>query len=60
MLQAFNTGAIAMSIPLGYKTDIDGEFQCLKSIAEIRLSDDIMAFLKDANSSMESKGASNP
>jgi ankyrin repeat protein len=59
-LQAFNTGAIAMSIPLGYKSDIDSEFQRLKSIAEIRLSDDIMAFLNDAHSSMESKGASNP
>jgi ankyrin repeat protein len=59
-LQAFSTGTIAMSIPLDYKTDIDGEFRRLKSIAEIRLSDDIMTFLNDAHSSMESNGASNP
>ncbi|KAB8239019.1 uncharacterized protein BDW43DRAFT_305904 [Aspergillus alliaceus] len=49
-----------MSIPLDSKTVIDGEFRRLKNIAEIRLSDDITAFLNDAYSSIESKGASNP
>ncbi|KAE8389527.1 ankyrin repeat-containing domain protein [Aspergillus alliaceus] len=49
-----------MSIPLDSKTVIDGEFRRLKNIAEIWLSDDITAFLNDAHSSIESKGASNP
>ncbi|EAW18099.1 ankyrin repeat domain-containing protein [Aspergillus fischeri NRRL 181] len=49
-----------MSIPRNSKTVIDGEFGRMENIAEIRLSDDIKAFLNDAHSSMESKGASNP
>jgi hypothetical protein len=59
-LQAFNTGAITMSILLSYKTDIDGEFRRLKNIAEIRLSNDITAFLNNVHSLMELKGALNP
>lgn len=49
-----------MSIPRNSKTVIDGEFRRLENVAEIRLSDDIMAFLNIAHSSMESNGASNP
>jgi ankyrin repeat protein len=46
--------------PRNSKAIIDDEFRRMKNIAEIRLSDDIKAFLNDAHSSMESKGASNP
>jgi hypothetical protein len=49
-----------MSIPLNYKTNINSEFQHLKSIAEIRLSDDIMAFLNNAHSLIELNSTLNP
>ncbi|EAW20671.1 ankyrin repeat domain-containing protein [Aspergillus fischeri NRRL 181] len=48
-----------MSIPPDSKTVIDGEFRRMKNIREIRLSDHIKAFVNDAHSSFESKGASN-
>lgn len=59
-LKVFSTGTIAMSIPFDYKTNINGEFQHLKSIAEIRLSDNIMAFLNNAHSLLELNSALNP
>ncbi|RHZ44332.1 ankyrin repeat domain-containing protein [Aspergillus thermomutatus] len=52
-------GTIAMSIPPDSKTVIDGEFRRMKNIREIRLSDDIKAFVNNAHSLFELKGASN-
>ncbi|EAW21807.1 hypothetical protein KXV22_001150 [Aspergillus fumigatus] len=39
---------------------IDGEFQRLREFREIKLDDEILAFLQAANSSLKSKGATNP
>jgi ankyrin repeat protein len=49
-----------ITIPPRSMTIIDGEFQHLKSIREISLNKDVVAFLEDAHLSLKSKGICNP
>ena len=51
--------ATSMGIPPHSKAVIDGEFRRMKTIREIRLDHDIMAFLDDVHASLNVKGATN-
>lgn len=49
-----------MGVSPHFKTMIDGEFQRMKTIKEITLNHNIMAFLDDAYASLNEKGVTNP
>lgn len=58
-MTVFSTVTIIMAIPPGSKKTIDYEFERIIGLREIKLSSEIVTFLKDAHTSLGSKGTPN-